>query len=42
VLDRCVSDVGRIAAAERGGGAAELRRRFTPKGAAARLREAPR
>jgi guanylate kinase len=38
-LERCVADLRRIVAAERAGTAAELRRRFAPKAAAARLRE---
>jgi len=37
-LDRCVTQVGEIAAAERRGSADELRRRFTPRQAATRLR----
>jgi guanylate kinase len=39
-LERCVADLQRIIAAERTGAAAELRRRFAPAAAAARLREA--
>jgi guanylate kinase len=39
-LERCVADLQRIIAAERAGKAAELRRRFAPAAAAARLREA--
>ncbi len=37
-LERCVADLREIIAAERAGAAAELRRRFAPGAAAARLR----
>lgn len=37
-LDLCVANVGEIAAAERAGATAELRRRFAPRAGAARLR----
>jgi len=37
-LDLCVANVREIVAAERAGGAADLKRRFTPRAAAARLR----
>jgi guanylate kinase len=37
-LERCVASVGEIIAAERAGSTAELRRRFTPRAAAAALR----
>lgn len=39
-LERCVADLQRIITAERAGKASELRRRFAPAAAAARLREA--
>ncbi len=38
-LERCVADLEGIIAAERAGEAAELRRRFAPRAAAARLRQ---
>ena len=38
-LELCVAELQRIIAAERAGAAAELRRRFAPAAAAARLRE---
>jgi guanylate kinase len=38
-LERCLAEVQGIIAAERAGKPAELRRRFAPAAAAARLRE---